>query len=558
MSYQDEYRIRKPNIMDKALYNRLLKISGWDCKLGKEIGEGRTSTVFCLKGNPIGSDSRQHGRIPEEAVKIVDLRLISSDLRESVRTRCIEELEMMKKLRNCQHAAKLLNCAILHAADMSSYLSGSEFHPNDPVIIFLIMPRYDVIPLNTTLEHGEVIQLGIHICDVLQRLCDNGVLHRDVKPSNIFIHVDDTGKHYLLGDFGICRSINGEHLTGWGTPLYYPPEWSSGIKSRNGDLYSLAVAMAKLLGGRHGDNLDNNQEIVGRLNWQEFKRRNLAFPALQDILKKGLQDYQRRYREPRDMQADLQLLVDYKAQTGCFPMDITLEEVRDCLQGKPTGPAWGPNLFRKKPAADPGDYAQASRDALLARDFRRAASLSSLGHGEGDMHCTALLAYASLHLIRQGQLPSNYRKNIEKLLQDGYPKLEDDAIEQTDPSLRRQLTAHAAAMKCLLAVSRFEAGNHTDFLRLIRSAAKGGSPMACYICGRGMYTGDQPFQKDEHQGWNYLLDAARSGYRAALAYVIEERRNNPYVRVPTDIRTAAKASGLSVSGHLLEDILREL
>ncbi len=79
------------------------------------------------------------------------------------------------------------------------------------------------------------------------------IIHRDVKPENIFI--DDNGRA-LLADFGLARSTSGDAgvtMTGVavGTPSYMPPEQiEAGTLDARGDIYSLGLVAWEMLTGK--------------------------------------------------------------------------------------------------------------------------------------------------------------------------------------------------------------------------------------------------------------------------------------------------------------------
>lgn len=97
------------------------------------------------------------------------------------------------------------------------------------------------------------------VCRALSRAHQAGVVHRDLKPDNVFVVKDDDRDIVKILDFGVAKSasqaIDGSNTkTGamLGTPYYMSPEQAQGIKSvdSRSDLWSLAVIVFQCLTGR--------------------------------------------------------------------------------------------------------------------------------------------------------------------------------------------------------------------------------------------------------------------------------------------------------------------
>jgi serine/threonine protein kinase len=108
------------------------------------------------------------------------------------------------------------------------------------------------------LSAPEVNFVVQEVCRALSRAHQAGVVHRDLKPDNIFIVKDDDRDIVKILDFGVAKSaaaLDGSNTkTGamLGTPYYMSPEQAQGIKSvdARSDLWSLAVIVFQCLTGR--------------------------------------------------------------------------------------------------------------------------------------------------------------------------------------------------------------------------------------------------------------------------------------------------------------------
>jgi serine/threonine-protein kinase len=145
--------------------------------------------------------------------------------------------------------------AATHVASVVKVFDLNTRH--DPA--YLVMEYVPGGTLADLIEAGPLpahraIPILADVAEALRSMAYQGLVHRDIKPNNVFVLPDGEAK---LGDFGLARALvdDGSFRTGGGVPVgtpgYFPPEVSQGTAApdHQSDAYSFAVMAYETLTG---------------------------------------------------------------------------------------------------------------------------------------------------------------------------------------------------------------------------------------------------------------------------------------------------------------------
>jgi WD40 repeat protein/serine/threonine protein kinase len=158
----------------------------------------------------------------------------------------------------------------------------------------------------------RVARIGAQVADALDYAHKQGVLHRDVKPSNLLLDARGT---VWVTDFGLAKADDSDNLTRTGDILgtlrYMPPEAFEGRADRRADVYALGLTLYELLALRPAFDEADRNKVVKQVMTTEPPRLDRLNPAIpRDLVtivhKAADRDPARRYQTAGELADDLQ------------------------------------------------------------------------------------------------------------------------------------------------------------------------------------------------------------------------------------------------------------
>lgn len=160
----------------------------------------------------------------------------------------IDKTNLSRFEREARAAASLNHQNIVRVNNLGTY-KGYPYMVNELITGQTLRQILDIRGKFSIIESLDIME---QLCRAISYAHQHGVIHRDIKPQNIFLASDGTIK---LADFGIATFQNANHVTRSeiviGSVHYMAPEISQGHPaSERSDIYSMGITFFELITGK--------------------------------------------------------------------------------------------------------------------------------------------------------------------------------------------------------------------------------------------------------------------------------------------------------------------
>jgi len=246
----------------------------------RSIGVGGQGTAYLCKDL---SDGNDHGQMPTVVLKETIIPVFGD---ESLRRKSLESVEKESRLLQSLHGEGIVKLLDHFVEDHRAYLVLEHIDGGS---------LRDSVQNNGPISCEQAQDLAIQMCNILQTLHANGIIHRDFTPDNLILN--SKGQLKLI-DFNVAQQLQGG-ATGTivGKHAYLPPEQFRGKATDQSDLYAFGATLFYLLTGQ-------DPEPISESNPQNLKP-NIT-TQLNDIVKQATSlNLKDRYKSAEEIEADL-------------------------------------------------------------------------------------------------------------------------------------------------------------------------------------------------------------------------------------------------------------
>lgn len=180
-----------------------------------------------------------------------------------------DEAYVARFLREAQAVAALKNRHTITVHDFGVTEDGQLYFAME---LLEGLPLTDVIEGESPISFERAVDFLVQTCDSLAEAHEAGILHRDLKPDNLFITKNEDGEEFLtVLDFGIAKKVSQATPTARitdtgmipGTPHYVSPEQAHGREATPcSDLYALGVILYEMLCGHPPFDADSGVGVL--------------------------------------------------------------------------------------------------------------------------------------------------------------------------------------------------------------------------------------------------------------------------------------------------------
>ena len=207
------------------------------------IGEGSYGKVYKAKKEEFGITTYsaiKQIEIPQTKLEIQTLKTegmtqdgITRYYEKSVQ-KWIDEIKFMSIFKDSENIVDIEDYEILKKKKEIGWIINIRME---------LLQNLDLYILEHNLTDREILKMAIDVATALEDCEENNVIHRDIKPDNIFVNSKGI---YKVGDFGIAKHIDNtvSNMSKKGTENYMAPELYKNEKgNKTVDIYSLGVML---------------------------------------------------------------------------------------------------------------------------------------------------------------------------------------------------------------------------------------------------------------------------------------------------------------------------
>lgn len=292
---------------------------GWTAT--RLIGEGSFGKVYEIVRNNFGIEEHSALKIITIPSSQAELQSLKNDGMDDASAteyyrglvdEFVQEIALMSKLKGNANIVNYEDYAVIEHSISIGW---------DILIRMELLTDLPSYIRDNSLSTNDVIKLGIDICNALEACQTQKIIHRDIKPDNIFLSASG---EYKLGDFGVARTIEKtvSGLSKKGTYTYMAPEVYKGENYGSSvDIYSLGIVMYKLLNFNREPFLpphpqpikysDKNNALVRRIGGELIPAPANADEILSKIILRACaHKSSERYQSASEMKKDLAALLN--------------------------------------------------------------------------------------------------------------------------------------------------------------------------------------------------------------------------------------------------------